>query len=106
MKSDRTPCTQRPVISVLDIMASSPPEGDEWAEIGASELSGEVTIRAVAKGGEPHFISVSVGSDRGNVRVGRISCCEYLEELAERILGTERMQLKKAEACGGRKNGR
>ena len=87
MKTSIASCTNSPVASVLNIIASSPPQGDEWADIGISESGGEITIRAVAKGGEPHFISVSVRSDRGRARIGRISCCEHLEGLVERILG-------------------
>jgi hypothetical protein len=70
----------------MAMIVSSPPQGDEWAEIGMSESGGDVTIRAVAKGGEPHFISVSVRGERGKVRIERISYCEHLEGFAERIL--------------------
>jgi hypothetical protein len=76
-------------IEMTEQLACSPPVGDTWADIGASELGGEVVIRAVAKGGEPHFISVSVRSERGEVRIRRISSCEHLEGLAERILGED-----------------
>jgi hypothetical protein len=70
----------------MQMISSSPPAGDTWADIGMSELGGEVAIRAVANAGEPHFISVSVDNRRGRARISRISCCEHLELLAEQLL--------------------
>ena len=76
-------------IEMTEQLACSLTEGDEWADIGMSELSGEMTIRAAARGGEPHFILVSMQSEHGKARITRMSCCEHLQELAERILQTE-----------------
>jgi hypothetical protein len=76
-------------IKITEQLACSPPKDDEWADIGMTELGGEVVIRAVAKEGEPHFISVSVRNNRGKVQITRISCCEHLEGLAERLFQVE-----------------
>jgi len=60
---------------LIRTVASLPPGRDEWTDVGISDLGGDVTIRAVAKKGEPHFISVSVQGSGGNVRIRRVCCC-------------------------------
>ena len=72
-------------IEITEQLACSPPEGDDWEFVSMSILDGESRIEAVALGGEPHFVRITLSVDQRRLKT-TVVCCRHVEELVERIL--------------------